>query len=82
MLDTRRDYRFVTLKKLACRPAQGTAFACSFRAKVTCDYFSKGMPAPEVADLYCGPLFNKDSTYTALLEYLSEGWQIVQFVQG
>jgi hypothetical protein len=82
LLDSRRDYRLVAFKKKGCHVAPPAGFTCSFEARVTCDYLLQGKPAPEVADLYCGPLFNKISTYTALVEYGDRGWAIARFVPG
>ena len=64
LLDMRRDYRLISFKKRDCRIAGDTAFVCRFDAKVTCAYSADGKPRPDVADLYCGPLYNKTSAYT------------------
>lgn len=82
LLDMRRDYRVVAFKKRECRIAGDTAFVCRFDAKVTCAYSSEGKPKPDVADLYCGPLYNKTSAYTALFHYQAPGWVIQRFVSG
>lgn len=82
LLDMRRDYRLVTFKKRDCRIAGDTAFVCRFDAKVTCVYFTNGKRRPDVADLYCGPLYNKTSAYTALFHYQAPGWVIQRFVSG
>ncbi len=82
LLDMRRDYRLVAFKKRDCRVAGDTAFVCRFDAKVTCAYLVDGKPKPEVADLYCGPLYNKTSAYTAMFHYQAPGWVIQRFVSG
>ena len=82
LLDTRRDYRLVGFRKTACLAAVPAGFVCSFEAHVSCAYSAKGRPNPSATDLYCGPLFNKTSSYTALLEYGETGWAISRFVQG
>lgn len=82
LLDMRRDYRLVAFKKRDCRVAGDTAFVCRFDAKVTCAYLADGKPKPEVADLYCGPLYNKTSAYTAMFHYQAPGWVIQRFVSG
>jgi hypothetical protein len=82
LLDMRRDYKLVAFKKRECRTAGNTVFVCLFDAKVTCVYSAQGKPNPDVADLYCGPLYNKTSAYTALFHYQAPGWVIQQFVQG
>ena len=76
LLDMRRDYRLIAFKKRDCRVAGDTAFVCRFDAKVTCAYLVDGKPKPEVADLYCGPLYNKTSAYTAMFHYQAPGWVI------
>jgi hypothetical protein len=82
LLDTRRDYRLKEFRKQACHPEQPAGFACSFQANVTCTYSSKGKPNPLVADLYCGPLLNKTSSYTAVFEYARGSWVLSRFTQG
>lgn len=82
LLDMRRDYRLISFKKRDCRIAGDTAFVCRFDAKVTCAYSADGKPRPDVADLYCGPLYNKTSAYTAMFHYQAPGWVIQRFVSG
>jgi len=82
LLDTRRDYRLQEFKKRGCHPEQPVGYACSFQATVTCAYSVKGKPNPLVADLYCGPLFNKSSIYTAVFEYAGGTWMLSRFTQG
>jgi hypothetical protein len=82
LLDMRRDYRLAGFKKRECRAGGITAFVCRFDVKVTCVYLSQGKPNPIVADLYCGPLYNKTSVFTALFHYQAPGWVIQRFVSG
>ena len=82
MLDVRRDYRLAAFKKKACHPTEPAGFACSFEAPVTCKYSTKGTPPPDVADLYCEPVFNKSSTLIAQLEVTADGWLITRFLEG
>jgi hypothetical protein len=82
LLDMRRDYRLAGFKKRECRVSGNTAFVCRFDANVTCAYLSQGKPNPHVADLYCGPLYNKTSVFTALFHYQAPGWIIQRFVSG
>jgi hypothetical protein len=82
LLDMRRDYRLVSFKKRGCRPSGDTMFVCRFEANITCVYLTEGKPDPQVQDLYCGPLYNKTSTYTALFHYQAPGWILYKFVQG
>ena len=53
-----------------------------FDAKVACAYSADGKPRPDVADLYCGPLYNKISVYTAMFHYQAPGWVIQRFVSS
>jgi hypothetical protein len=82
LLDMRRDYRLAGFKKRECRASGDTAFVCRFDANVSCAYLSAGKPNPVVADLYCGPLYNKTSVFTALFHYQAPGWVIQRFVSG
>lgn len=82
LLDIRRDYRLKQFKKRKCDPERPIGFACSFQATVACAYSSNGKPNPLVADIYCGPLFNKPSVYNAVFEYDRGGWTIARFTQG
>ena len=82
LLDMRRDYRLTAFKRRSCRVAGDTAFVCQFDANVRCAYSAQGKPKPEVADLYCGPLYNKTSAFTALFHYQAPGWIIERFVTG
>jgi hypothetical protein len=82
LLDMRRDYRLAGFKKRECRTAGNTVFVCRFDANVSCAYLSGGKPNPVVADLYCGPLYNKTSVFTALFHYQAPGWVIQRFVSG
>lgn len=82
LLDVRRDYRLGAFKKTSCHPTEPTGFACSFEATVSCKYVTKTPTAPEVADLYCEPVFNKSSTYVAQLEMTADGWLITRFLEG
>ncbi|MFO1155579.1 MAG: hypothetical protein U1E43_01835 [Rhodospirillales bacterium] len=82
LLDIRRDYRLVAFKKTACHATEPTGYACSFEARVTCSYTAKTKPSADVADLYCGPVFNKTSTYVAQLDYTQDGWLISRFLEG
>ena len=82
LLDMRRDYRLISFKKRECRVAGDTAFVCRFDAKVACAYSADGKPRPDVADLYCGPLYNKISVYTAMFHYQAPGWVIQRFVSS
>lgn len=82
LLDMRRDYRLAGFKKRECRSSGDTAFVCRFDADVRCAYLSHGKPNPVVADLYCGPLYNKTSVFTALFHYQAPGWVVQRFVSG
>lgn len=82
MVDVRRDYRLAAFKKKACHPAEPAGFVCSFEATVTCKFTAKGASRPDVADLYCEPVFNKSSTFVAQLEVTADGWLLTRFLEG
>lgn len=82
LLDMRRSYQLSSFHKRSCYPETGGDFVCSFDAHLHCTYFSSGRAQPYVADLYCGPLANKTSTYTASLFWHRNTWVIRKFVQG
>jgi hypothetical protein len=82
LLDMRRDYRLAGFKKRVCRPAGDTAFGVPLRGKGDLRLLHTGQAQPQVADLYCDPLYNKTSTYTAQFNYQAPGWVVQKFVQG